>query len=172
MRPISARLHPAPVERSGPAWREGQCAAIDTDRLLKRLIVAEFITMVVKFGPRGLMLMSRPAAGNAAAVSADTRFRGFIIALLHLELDHSPDSGGDSRDPAPDPSENRLIGSVLQEIPNARKHDAPLFTRYLGRGGATRPRSHLVGPDLKADERIGSVRRSDGDVDGVAAPGH
>jgi Histidine kinase-, DNA gyrase B-, and HSP90-like ATPase len=42
-------LRRGPVERLGPAWGEGQCAAVDADRLHERLIVAEFISMVVEF---------------------------------------------------------------------------------------------------------------------------
>src|SRR5580658_10462647 len=51
---------------------------------------------------------------------------------------------------------------------NRRHGTSALFPRPM----ASVVGGHLVGPDLEADERIGSERRSDGDVDGVAAPGH
>ena len=47
-------------------------------------------------------------SSDAAAVGADTWFRQFVIAVLgHEPDDDSPDTGGD----------------VLQEIPDAGKHD-------------------------------------------------
>jgi hypothetical protein len=48
-----------------------------------------------------------------------------LTAVLRLELDDGPDSGGNNCNPAANPTENILIASVLQEIPNAGKHDTP-----------------------------------------------
>src|ERR1700728_963407 len=66
------------------------------------------------------------AGSDAAAVSADTRFRRFTIAVLGPEPDDSPDAGGNSCNPAADPAKNHSIIWVLHKIPNAGRLQAKL----------------------------------------------
>jgi hypothetical protein len=48
-----------------------------------------------------------------------------LTVVLRHKLYDGPDSGGDNYNPAADPAKDRLIASVLQEIPNVGKNDTP-----------------------------------------------